>query len=416
MALPSFLTPTARFTVTDRRIVFLLGIVAFVAGYTGSGMSHTLPYARMSLELTEGQMSLIFAGVRAASLLGVVFSIAADRKGRRQPMIAAFVLLAAGSLLTAFVPVPAAYAVSQAAVRIGVVAITALGVVMLAEEVTPGIRGYAIGLYGLAGSMGVGAGLLILPIAERADEAWRILFALGGLGLLAVPLLMRYLPESRAYRPGAPIGFGAALRMGLGRHFWPLAGISFFVAAFSAPAFDFVLERLINDLGWQASAARFLLIIASGLGTLGLLVGGRTADRVGRRPTTIAAMVIGVVGGLGFYLLDSGWFLAAFVFLATFGATMLTPPLGAMRAELFPTKVRATASAWVTNVAIIGSMTGFLVGGALIDRIGLPQTIALLAVGVVAAVLLTLRLPETRGMDIVRVRPASRAPIDGEFN
>lgn len=404
MALPSFLTPTSSFSVADRRIVFLLGIVAFVAGYAGSQMSHTLPFARMSLDLTEGAMSVIFAGVRAASLLGVAFSIAADRVGRRQPLIAAFGLLAVGSLLTAFVPIATAYAASQAAVRIGVVAIAALGVVMLAEEVTPGVRGYSIGLYGLAGSLGVGTGLLILPLAEQADDAWRVLFALGGLGLLAVPLLMRFLPESRAYRPGAPIGFATALRMGLGRHFWPLAGISFFVAAFSAPAFDFVLERLINDLDWQAGAARFLLIIASGLGTLGLLVGGRTSDRVGRRPTAVAAMVIGVAGGLGFYLLDSGWTLAVSVFFATFGATMLTPALGAMRAELFPTKVRATAAAWVTNVAIVGSILGFLVGGALIDRIGLPATIAVLSVGVIGAILLTLRLPETKGMDIVRTR------------
>jgi MFS family permease len=406
MALPKFLSPTDRFTVADRRIVFLLGIVGFVAGYTGSAMAHTLPYARLSLELSEGTMSLIFAGVRAASLVGVVFSIAADRRGRRQPLIAAFTLLAAGSLLTAFVPVPAAYAVSQSAVRIGVVAIAALGIVMIAEEMTAGVRAYGIGLYGLAGSLGVGTGLLILPLAEQADEAWRILFALGGLGLLGVPLLLRFLPESRAFREGAPIGFITALRMGLGKHFWPLAGVSFFVAAFSAPAFDFVLERLINDLGWEAGAARFLLIVASGLGTLGLLVGGRTSDLIGRRPTAVAAMLIGVAGGLGFYLLDSGWFLAIAVFLATFGATLLTPALGAMRAELFPTKVRATASAWVTNVAIVGSITGFIVGGLLIDEIGLPTTIAILALGVIGAVFLTLRLPETKGMDIVRARPA----------
>jgi MFS family permease len=196
--------------------------------------------------------------------------------------------------------------------------------------------------------------------------------------------------------------------MGLGKHFWPLAGVSFFVAAFAAPAFDFVLERLINDLDWQAGAARFLLIVASGLGAIGLLIGGRAADRVGRRPTAIVAMIIGLVGGLGFYLLDSGWFLAVSIFLATLGATMLTPALGAMRAELFPTKVRATASGWITNVAILGSITGFIVGALLIDRIGLAATIAILGVGVVGAVLLTLRLPETRGMDIVRTRPIGK--------
>jgi MFS family permease len=408
VTLPDFLRPTDRFTVADRRILFLLGIVAFVAGYTGSQMAHTLPFARLSLSLSEGAMSLAFAGVRAASLLGVGFAIVADRRGRRRPLIAAFTLLAAGSLLTAFVPVAAIYVIAQSAVRIGVVAIAGVGLVFLAEELTPGVRGYGIGLYGLAGSLGVGTGLLILPLAERADEAWRVLFALGGLGLLALPLLLRFLPESRAYRRGAPIGFVTALRMGLSKHFWPLAGVSFFIAAFAAPAFDFVLERLISDLGWQAGAARFLLIVTSGLGAIGLLVGGRAADRLGRRPTAVAAMLIGLVGGLGFYLLDSGWFLAASIFLATLGATMLTPALGAMRAELFPTKVRATAVGWVTNVAILGSITGFVVGALLIDRIGLSATVAILGVGVIGAVLLTLRLPETKGMDIVRTRPVRK--------
>jgi MFS family permease len=275
---------------------------------------------------------------------------------------------------------------------------------------TPSVRAYGLGILGLFGSLGVGLGLWILPLAEQADEAWRILFAIGGFSLLVVPLLLRFLPESRAFRPGTTIGFITALRIGLGGHFWPLAGIFFFVAAFSAPAFDFVLERLINDLDWDAGAARLLLIVASGLGTIGLLVGGRAADRLGRRPTAAAAMIIGVIGGLGFYLLDTGWLLAVAVFLATLGATMLTPALGAMRAELFPTKVRATAAGWITNVAIMGSITGFVAGGVLIDRVGLPTTIAILGAGVIGAVLLTFRLPETKGMDIVRTgRPRTPA-------
>ena len=81
---------------------------------------------------------------------------------------------------------------------------------------------------------------------------------------------------------------------------------------------------------------------------------------------------------------------------------MLTPSFGAQRAELFPTRVRATASAWVTNVAIIGSIGGFITGGILIDRIGLASTVALLGTGVLISIYLVTRLPETRGMDLVR--------------
>jgi MFS family permease len=394
------------FRPSDRRIVLLTSVIGFFAAYAASQMAHTLPFVRLSFDLTEGQMSLMFAGVRAASLLGVFFAVVADRTGRRKPLLAAFVLMALGSLLTAFIPTVAVFAVSQAMVRISVVAIASISIVLIAEELAPGIRAFGIGIYGLAGSLGVGLGLLLLPIAEASEDAWRILFALATLGLLVFPLLARYLPESRAFTPATTIPFAKALGMGLSKHFWPLAGVAFFVAAFASPAFDFVLERLINDLAWESGAARFLLIVFSGIGAVGLLVGGRMADRIGRKPTTIAALVIGLVGGVGFYLLDSGWFLAASIFLATLGATMLTPSFGAQRAELFPTRVRATASAWVTNVAIVGSIAGFATGAILIDRIGLASTIAILGVGVVMSIYLVTRLPETRGMDLVRQRAA----------
>jgi MFS family permease len=400
---------TSTFLRSDRRIVLLTSVIGFVAAYAASQMAHTLPFVRLSFDLTEGQMSLMFAAVRAASLLGVLFSMAADRVGRRKPLLGAFTLMALGSMLTAFIPTVPVFVVSQALVRISIVAIASISIVLIAEEVASGVRAFGIGIYGLAGSLGVGLGLLLLPIADASEDAWRILFAFAALGLLLIPLLARYLPESRAFTPAAPISFPKALGMGLSKHFWPLAGVAFFVAAFASPAFDFVLERLINDLSWESGAARFLLIVFSGIGAVGLLVGGRMADRIGRKPTTITALVIGLVGGVGFYVLDSGWFLAASIFLATLGATMLTPSFGAQRAELFPTRVRATSSAWVTNVAIIGSISGFAAGAVLIDQIGLAGTVTTLGIGVIVSIYLVTRLPETRGMDLVRRKavPAS---------
>lgn len=400
---------SSTFRPSDRRVVLLTSVIGFVSAYAASQMAHTLPFVRLSFDLTEGQMSLLFAGIRAASLLGVLFSIAADRVGRRKPLLGAFALMALGSMLTAFIPTVPVFVASQALVRISIVAIASISIVLIAEEVAPGVRALSIGFYGLAGSLGVGLGLLLLPIADASEDAWRILFAFAALGLLLIPLLARYLPESRAFTPAATIPFVKALGMGLSKHFWPLAGIAFFVAAFASPAFDFVLERLINDLSWESGAARFLLIVFSGVGAVGLLVGGRMADRIGRKPTTITALAIGLVGGVGFYMLDSGWFLAASIFLATLGATMLTPSFGAQRAELFPTRVRATSSAWVTNVAIVGSIAGFATGGILIDRIGLAATVAALGAGVIISIYLVTRLPETRGMDLVRRRAAPGA-------
>ncbi len=129
---------------------------------------------------------------------------------------------------------------------------------------------------------------------------------------------------------------------------------------------------------------------------------------MGRRPTSLTAMIFGLVGGVGFYTASSGWLLAPSIFIATLGITMLGPAFAAHRSELFPTRVRATAAGWVTNAAILGSVTGFGIGALMIDRYGLSATVTALGAGVVVAMFLVLRLPETRGMDLVR-RRAGRA-------
>lgn len=398
----SRLQTSSKFTMRDRRALFLMSVVAFVAGYGASTISHTLPFARTALDLTEGGMFWIFGVTRAVSLAGLLFAIAADRTGRRDALLFAFALVPTGNLLTGLLPNPVLFAITQSITRVGVVAVAALAVVILAEELTAERRAFGIGIYALAGSMGAGLGLLILPLAERGDDVWRILFGLTALGLLALPLLNRFLHESRAYAPQSAAGnYAEVLGSNSREYFNRLATVAFFVAAFAAPAFDFVLERLINDLEWTSRSATWLLVIFSGIGTVGLLVGGRLADNLGRRTTIVTAIALGGIGGVAFYFVSSPAALAVSVFVGTFGATMLTPAFAAQRSELFPTRIRATAAGMITNVAILGSLTGFTVGALVVDSIGLPRTVAVLSLGLLAAAYLVLQLPETRGKDLV---------------
>ena len=95
--------------------------------------------------------------------------------------------------------------------------------------------------------------------------------------------------------------------------------------------------------------------------------------------------------------------------VATLGLGMLTPSLASHRSELFPTRVRATAAGWITNVAIGGSIVGFVIGALIVDQVGLSTTITALSAGLVIAMLLVTRLPETRGMDLVRSRAGRSA-------
>ncbi len=390
------------FSMRDRRTIFLMSVAAFVVGYGASMISATLPYARVAMDLSEGSMFWIFGITRAASLAGILFAFSADRRGRRDAFLVAFALVPVGNLLAGLLPNPVFFTIAQSITRIGVVAVAALAVVILAEELTPGRRALGIGIYAVAGSIGAGLGLLVLPFAESGSDRWRILFGVTALGLLALPLFNKYLEESRAFfKPATKVGLAAITESDEGRYLWTLCGIAFLVALFSSPAFNFVLERLVNDLEWTARSATWLLIIASGVGTIGLLVGGRLADVVGRRQTAAIGIALGLVGGVGFYFVDSWFTLAVTVFLGTLGATMLTPAFAAQRSELFPTRVRASAGGFITNAGIVGSIVGFIIGAVVVDTIGLSRTVAVLGVGLLAAVWLVLQLPETKGRVLV---------------
>ncbi len=399
------------FTVRDRRALFLMALVALVSGYGASAISHTLPFARSALDIGESGMFWIFGITRAASLLGIVFAFTADRTGGRDPFLYAFALIPVGNLLTGLIPNPIVYTLAQSLTRIGVVAVAALAVVYLAEELTASHRALGIGIYAFAGSVGAGFGLLILPAAEWGPDVWRILFGLTALGLLVLPLLNKYLTESRAFvRPSTRATYQDIVSSEGGRHFWILAAISFFVAVYAAPAFDFVLERMINGLEWTSRSTVWTIVLASGLGTFGLFVGGRAADRIGRRITIVVALVIGLVGGVGFYFSTNPLLVAFCIFLGTLGASMLTPAFAAQRSELFPTRIRAGAAGLITNVAIVGAIIGFTIGALVVDSFGLSKTVAVLGIGLLVSAWLVMQLPETMGKDLVRYSSPEPAP------
>ncbi len=401
-------------TRADRRIITLMALAGLAISYSAGLLSYTLPFTRRSLGLTEGEMSFLLAATRAASLLGIVFSVVGDRRGRRVPFLVAFIVLPLANVTTAAFPDLASFGTFQSIGRVGAVAATALAVVILAEDLSPGVRAYGIAIWGMFGAMGAGLGLILLPIADWSDDSWRILYGLSAVGLLVFPLLQRHLKETAAFVPTtrrAPLL--AAMGGGHGRYLWPLAGIAFLTSIFAAVAFGFGLERLIDDLGWTTDSARLLILVASGLGTMGLLVGGRIADLAGRRPTIVIAMLVGLTGGLAFYVFDNPWIIGPAVFAATFGATASSPPLAAQRSELFPTGLRATAGAWVTNASLLGSIAGFTMGFLLIDSWGLSTTVSALGIGVILAAFLELLLPESRARDLVR-RPSEAPTDDGD--
>jgi putative MFS transporter len=388
----------------------LFSVIALAQGWTGAALTHVLPFVQDDYRLSDAAVFDLMTVIRVTSLLAIAFSWWGDRRGRRLPLLIAFALLPVATLLSA-VSVGAAWlTAAQAAARVGTIALSGLALVVLGEEVGTDVRGYAVGVYALVGAMGTGLGLLLRPLGADGDDGWRLLFALSAIPLLALPLLIRRLKESRLFvAPPTRLPLTTVLHSAHARRFWPLAILAFAVSAFTTPAANLALLRLEQDLGWSAGGASLLVAATSAPGViLGVLGGGRLADAVGRRPTEALALTVGVGGGLAFYLVDGGWPMVVGILLSNLGAFAFAPAFAAHRVELFPTAVRATAVAWIVNAAIVGGIFGFAAGRFVVDAWGISRTVAALGVFVLAAMVFIIPLPETRGMTL---EPGTDSPF-----
>jgi MFS family permease len=200
-----------------------------------------------------------------------------------------------------------------------------------------------------------------------------------------------------------PVPIGEVIAGEYRKRFW-IAGVAgMLAAAFPAVALAFTNERLVDDLGFRPGQAAAIALVGGTLGGLGFWIGGRLADLWGRRPATILAISTSIVGGVTLFRVRSIPALIAAVALGAFGAFAYVPAASAHRAELFPTRIRATSGSASSYLATIGSALGLLAGSLTIDRLGISDTVMLLALPMAAAGALTLLLPETRGQDLEAV-------------
>jgi len=401
------LLPVERFTPGDRRIVFVIWTAGVIQGFAQSQAAATLPFTRAGLGLTEGEMSLLLGIARLAAFAALPLGWLGDHKGRRRPFLWSLTLVIVGGSLAGLAFEAWQFGTAQAILRTGTAGMGGLAIVLLAEQVSPHIRAYAISFYGAAVSFGGGLALMTLPLADGGGESWRIPHLMIALALLVLPFLIRNVPESHIFLEGHQDRHWRDLATGeWSRRFWIVVVIAFLVSAFSAVALAFSTTRMIEYLGLTTGSTVLIALLGGTLGGLGFFVGGHLADSWGRRRTTVVSLLLAVGGGLVIYWSTSVPFIVVAVMVSSFGTFAFVPAGGSHRAELFPTGLRASANTAAMNFGLVGSGLGLILGIFTIDRFGLSQTVTILGVGMVIAALLTLLLPETRGQDLRAIRTA----------
>lgn len=234
---------------------------------------------------------------------------------------------------------------------------------------------------------GVSTGTMLLPpLMNTLLEAygWRTTFALTGFG---VPLLVLVLAQVLAWKPrmqapeplpasatGEPVAARPATGVSVRhacrtRYLWMMFAV--YVLA------GFVIQIVLVHLafhaiqGGTAAAQAAVLVSAVGFGGLsGRIVGGIASDRLGNRPTMMAAFVLMAVA-FALLLLPATWgVLLAFsiIFGVAYGEVLCMMSL--LPVDFFGLKNHGTIMGIITAASTIGGGLGPVVAGSLFDATG----------------------------------------------
>ena len=394
----------------------------------------TVPLFTALWDLSGKTAGWIAASALAGSLVGsLVFGRLADRVGRRRIFQSAILWYAVFTALTALAWGPASVSAFRFLAGIGLGALLVVDPSMLAEYLPPQRRGRFLVVLDLFWPVGLllATGLSWLFLEQVGGEwSWRYLFLAAAFPAFLAFVVRLSLPESPYFltRRGRKKEAAEVLTGITGREVEPAR-----LAA--APEERSSLRELIEDrlrgtalkiaIVWialnisyyglflwlpfvlqgeeQFTLDVYLLLTLSALSQFpGYAAAIWLVERIGRKPTLAAFLLLGGVSAFAFAIADSTpMYVAALFFVGFFnlGAWGAVYPY---TSELFPTRLRSSAFGLVEGVGKGAAIAGPYIFGNLLDATGdTVWSLTFVAAVMVAGAFVALLGRETRGTKLV---------------
>jgi MFS family permease len=350
----------------------------------------------------------------ASSFGGILFGAIADRIGRKRALMATVLLFSICSGLSGLAQNLTQLALARTLLGLGMGGEWASGALLVSETWPAQHRGKAIGL--MQGGWAIGyiaaaiAGATILP-----RLGWRPMFFVGIAPALFTLWIRRKVDEPAIWVEARTRGVTARslgesflriFRRDLVRYTLLCTLTSAFVMFAYWGLFSWMPGFLAQPLDKGGAGLGIvkasIWIIPMMIGALiGYVTFGFIADRIGRRPTfaaylVISAILIWVFGNTR----DATELMVLGPLVGFFGSGYFSV-FGAFIAELFPTAARGAAVGFCYNAGRMLSALAPTLVGSLSTTYGLGGALAFLAIAFVGGAITIFFLPETRGRELV---------------
>lgn len=393
--------PPDRLSERQAQTLGLLASASMTAAFANTLFTQTAHLAADDFGIGSTGQGVGGAVVRLGIVVALPFALLADRIGRRRTLIVLAwctpLLCALGALAPGFWVLVG----SQAVARPLGIALATISIVAAAEDMPRNSRAYALSILAMASGLGAGVAVGALRLADLGPSAWRWVYALALVWLPVALVLYRRLHETRRFetvhRISPPM---PRARLAL------VVAVAVSANLFIAPASFFQNRYLDSVRGYSAGGIALFTLATGTPASLGLIMGGRLADIVGRRRLIATCTPISTA-----CLVSSFWLSGPAMWAAAFAggitAAMAYPAYAVYRTELFPTGNRGWANGLVTASALLGGSISIVTIGWLLDRdVSFGALIAVVGIGQLVGAWLAWRwYPETAHLELEQLNP-----------
>jgi putative MFS transporter len=370
-----------------------LASLFFLGGLAQTGLTlpmFTAPFVAREFGLSDAKVAFL-SGVISLGAFGA-FGLArlADRRGRRPVMRLGVAALGPLSLVTALAPAVWLYAASQLVFGAFRGALASVVNVAITEVTDDRSRARAHGWFGLVAAAASGVPLGLAAGLGDAPAGWRIVFALLGAVVLALPWLWPRIPETGRFEQSRADGGERHGRVRdllapvYRRRAVGLVVVGVLRGAGLGVLGSYAFFHAVDNLGQPAWVASAVLGGGGALGMTGNAVGAILSERWGRRPTQVAGALLTTLGGVFFYQVPAGLGVWTPLFLG-FGFTGYVIGIQAFAVadrlvdtELFPTRLRGTyAGVRTVGDAAAATLQNFGLSAAIAGVGSLPLAITI---------------------------------------